>query len=112
MVMPGSWPPVTPITLLRITALRNGSQNLKCVSVSLSVMSDSLQPRQAPLSLKFSRQEHWGGNHFLLQGIFLTQGLKTGSPTWKAVSLTSEPLGKPQDLKLENSNSKHIAILV
>ena len=29
--------------------------------------------RQAPLSLGFSRQEHWSGCHFLLQGIFLTQ---------------------------------------
>ena len=31
--------------------------------------------RQAPLSMRFSRQESWSGLHFLLQGIFLTQGL-------------------------------------
>ena len=30
--------------------------------------------RQAPLSMGFPRQEHWSGCHFLLQGIFLTQG--------------------------------------
>ena len=30
---------------------------------------------QAPLSTEFSRQEYWSGFHFLLQGIFLTQGL-------------------------------------
>ena len=30
--------------------------------------------RQAPLSMGFSRQEHWSGCHALLQGIFLTQG--------------------------------------
>ena len=29
----------------------------------------------APLSLGFFRQEYWSGCHFLLQGIFLTQGL-------------------------------------
>ena len=30
---------------------------------------------QAPLSMKFSRQEYWSGSHSLPQGIFLTQGL-------------------------------------
>ena len=30
--------------------------------------------RQAPLSMGFFRQEHGAGCHFLLQGIFLTQG--------------------------------------
>ena len=32
--------------------------------------------RQAPLSMGLSRQEHCSGLPFLLQGIFLTQGLK------------------------------------
>ena len=40
-----------------------------------SAVSDCANPwttaRQAPLSMGFSRQEHWMG---LLQGIFLTQG--------------------------------------
>ena len=31
---------------------------------------------QAPLSMGFSRQDYWSGLHFLLQGIFLTQGSK------------------------------------
>ena len=31
--------------------------------------------RQAPLSMGFSRQEYWHDCHFLLQGIFPTQGL-------------------------------------
>ena len=30
---------------------------------------------RAPLSVEFSSQEHWSALHFLLQGIFLTQGL-------------------------------------
>ena len=29
----------------------------------------------APLSIEFSRQEYWSGLHFILQGIFPTQGL-------------------------------------
>ena len=33
---------------------------------------------QAPLSIAFSRQDTRVGCHFLLQGIFLTQGLKPG----------------------------------
>ena len=49
-----------------------------CVCVC-SVVSDSAIPRtvarQAPLSVEFSRQEYWSGCHFLLQGIFPTQGL-------------------------------------
>ena len=33
---------------------------------------------QPPLSVEFSRQEYWSGCHFLLQGIFLTQGSNPG----------------------------------
>ena len=33
---------------------------------------------QASLSMEFSRQEYWRGLHFLLQGIFLTQGSNPG----------------------------------
>ena len=35
---------------------------------------------QAPLSMGFSRQEYSLGRHFLLQGIFLTQGLNPDLP--------------------------------
>ena len=34
--------------------------------------------RQAPLSKGFSRQEYWSQFHFLLQGIFPTQGSNPG----------------------------------
>ena len=34
--------------------------------------------RQAPPSMRFSRQGNWSGLHFLLQGIFPTQGLNPG----------------------------------
>ena len=44
-----------------------------------SVMSDSVTlwtvAHQAALSMGFSKKGHWSGLHFLLQRIFLTQGL-------------------------------------
>ena len=43
--------------------------------------------RQAPLSMEFSRQEYWSRCHFLLQGIFLTQGLNLRLLRWWADSL-------------------------
>ena len=51
-----------------------------CSLFSRKVVSDSFLTRwtvvhQAPLSMGFPRQEHWSGCHFLLQGIFPTQGL-------------------------------------
>ena len=47
---------------------------------SRQIVSDSLMtPRtvahQAPQPMEFSRQENWSGCHFLLQRIFMTQGL-------------------------------------
>ena len=33
---------------------------------------------QVPLSIGFSRQEYWSSCHFLLQGVFLTQGSNPG----------------------------------
>ena len=58
---------------------------------------------QSPPSMEFSRQEYGGGCHFLLQGIFLTQGLNPvsyrrqtlyrlshkGIPTGKSVTFTT-----------------------
>ena len=39
---------------------------------------------QAPPSMGLSRQNAGVGCHFLLQGIFPTQGLNTGSPALQA----------------------------
>ena len=53
------------------------------VLFSRSVVSNSFATpwtvaRQAPLSKGFSRQEYWSQFHFLLQGIFPTQGSNPG----------------------------------
>ena len=53
---------------------------------------------QAPLSMGFFRQEYWSGLYALLQGIFLTQGLKQHFLCllhWQAASLSLVPTGKP-----------------
>ena len=73
-----------------------------------SVVSDSVAPwtvaLKAPLCVGFSRQEHWSGCHFLLQGIFLTQGL---SPCllcllhWPADFLLVPPRSERLEVKLE-----------
>ena len=44
----------------------------------LTLATPWTRARQGPLSMGFSRQEYWRGLHFLLQGIFLTQGSKPG----------------------------------
>ena len=49
---------------------------------------------QAPQSKGFSRQESWVGYHFLLQGIFLNQGLNPCLLHWQAGSLPRSHLGR------------------
>ena len=62
-------------------------------------MSDSLRPPwtvacQAPLSVEFPRQESWSGCHFLVQGIFPTQGSNPCLLHWEADSLLLSHLGR------------------
>ena len=65
-----------------------------------SVMSDSLRPhRQQPARLlcprDFSGKNTIVGCHFILQGIFLTQGLDLGPLHWQVDSLPLSHLGSP-----------------
>ena len=48
-----------------------------------------------PLSMGFPRQEYWMGCHFLLQGIFLTQGWNPHVLHWQVDSLSLSHLGSP-----------------
>ena len=50
---------------------------------------------QTPLSMGFPSKNTGVGCHFLLQGIFLTQGWNPYLLHWQAYSLTTEPLRKP-----------------
>ena len=67
--------------------------------VSLSVMSNSLQPHGLePVRLlcpwDFLSQVYWSGLAFPSPGDCPNPGFKPGSPTWLADSLLSEPPGK------------------
>ena len=50
---------------------------------------------QAPLSLGFPKQEHWGGLPFPSPRGLPDPGIEPGSPALQADSLPSEPPGKP-----------------
>ena len=51
---------------------------------------------QAPLSMGFFRQEYWSGLHFLLQGIFSTQGSNSHLQRWQADSLSLSHQENPE----------------
>ena len=73
-----------------------------CVCECCSVVSDSVVtpwtvPHQDPLSVGFPGKNTGLGCHFLLQGIFLTQGLNPNLLCllcWQADSLPTAPTGK------------------
>ena len=50
---------------------------------------------QAPLSMGFSRQEHWSGLPFPSPGDLPDPGIEPRSPALQAYSLPFEPPGKP-----------------
>ena len=50
--------------------------------------------RQASLSMRFFRQEHWSGSPFPLPEDLPNPGIKPVSPVLQADSLPAEPLGK------------------
>ena len=50
---------------------------------------------QAPLSMRFSRQECWSGLPFPSPGDLPDPGIEPGSPALQADALLSEPPGKP-----------------
>ena len=60
---------------------------------------------QAPLSLGFSRQEHWSGLPFLSLGDLPNPRIESRSPALQAESLPSNPPRKPKNL-LPSSISK------
>ena len=78
---------------------------MKSESVGHSVVSDSATSwtiaRQASLSMGFSRQEYWSGLSFPSPGDRPNPGIKPRSPALQADSLTSEPLEKPSEGKIQ-----------
>ena len=77
-----------------------------------SVVSASLRPHelyphgQAPLSVGFSRQEHWSGLPCPPPGDLPHPGIEPGSPALQADSLPSEPPGEPLLLSYKQQNAE------
>ena len=75
--------------------LSPGESSAGSVSLSCSVLSDSLWPpwivaRWAPLSVKLPRQESWSGLPFPSSGDLPNPAIESGSPELQADSLSSE----------------------
>ena len=75
-----------------------------CVCVCVCVLVTQLCPtlatpwtiaHQAPLSVKFSRQEYWSGLPFSSPADLPDPDIEPGSPALQADALPSELLGKP-----------------
>ena len=74
-------------------------QDSMCVWCVCSVMSDFVTPwtvaHQAPLSMEFSRQEHWRGLPFPTLGDLPDLGIESASPASAGGFFTTVPPGKP-----------------
>ena len=81
------------------------SNNESDVKLLVAHLSDSLWPpgptvaRQAPLSMRVSRQEYWSGFPFSSPRDLPDPGIEPGSPTLQADSLTSKPPQKPKGIR-------------
>ena len=64
---------------------------------------------QAPVSMKFSRQEYWSGSPFPSPENPLNPGIKPGSLALQADSLLSEPPGEPVNNDSLEENSKALS---
>ena len=69
----------------------------KCQSLSRArlFVTPQTAAHQAPLSMRFSRQEYWSGLPFPSPGDISNPGIKPGSPALQADSLLTELQGKP-----------------
>ena len=59
----------------------------------------------------FSRQEYWSGLPFPSPGDLPDPGIKSGSPTFQADALTSEPPGKPCQVIRQNLPRKVVVLV-
>ena len=78
------WPTVTPIIIIVMS--------LSHVQLFATPWTTA---QQAPLSMNFSRQEHWSALPFPSPEDLPHRGIKPGFPALQADSLPSESPGKP-----------------
>ena len=72
-----------------------GSESVNRLVVSNCLWPHGLEPARLLCPWASPGKNTGVGCHFLLQGIFLTQGSNSGSPALQADSLPPEPPGKP-----------------
>ena len=70
---------------------------LTCVSLFVTPWTIALQ---APLSIEFSSEECWSGLPFPPPGDLPDPGIKPASPALQADSFTTEPPGKPMNIRV------------
>ena len=80
----------------------------RCQVTSDSFATPWTAARQAPLSMRFPRQEYWSGFPFPSPGDLPDPGIEPVSPACQVDSLTAEPRGKPFSwLRLSENCSPH-----
>ena len=98
-----------PCSLPSILPGARGTKGQLLLFFSPSVVSDSATPwtvaRQAPLSMRFSRQEHWSGLPFPSPGGLPNPGIKPGCPALQADSLLTE--GSPCLTAIESGSHNY-----
>ena len=84
-----------------------------CCSVAMCHVQFLVTPwtvaHQSPLFVRFPRQEYWSDCHFLLLGIFPTQGSNTCLLHWQADSLPLSREGSPHH---RTAHPKHVNFIV
>ena len=66
---------------------------------------------KAPLSMEFSRQEHWSGLPFPSLADLPNLGITLVSPTLQAVSSPAEPSGKPSTYTECQNNKETFSVM-
>ena len=66
-----------------------------CVQLCVTFVTLWTVVKQAPLFMKFSRQEYWSGLPFPSPGVLPDPGIKPGSTVLQMDSSLTEPPGKP-----------------
>ena len=88
-------------SVLKVNSCRDTGFHLCCVGsvakLCLTLCDPGTAGHQAPLSMEFSRQEHWSG----LQWIFLTQVLNPHLLSWQADSSPPCHLGSPVSVEAD-----------
>ena len=80
-------------------------KSLSCVRLFVTPWTVAYQ---APLSMRFSRQEDWRGVPFPSPEDLPDPGIEPGSPALQADALLSEPPGKSQSLYKQKNKKQHL----